>query len=620
MRFLAPLGFLFAAALPVIVFFYLLKLRRVRREVSSTLLWRRAAEDVQANAPFQKLRRNLLLLLQLLIAALLVFGLARPYFNLQAGSARHTVILLDHSASMGATDGGGGRSRLDAAREAALRFVRDMGPGDQAMLVPFADKASVACQFTADKGRLEQAIRAVSATDLPTFPADAFSLAQSLARPVNAQLLVISDGCFDAKSIQVARGVRCSYISVGTGRRNAGIVALDLRRPPENNRQFEVFATVRNFAAAPMEGRLEVLGDGRVVDVRPVRIAPGAEASQVFSSAQLAEGRVELRLTPPDDFAADNTAYAVIAPPRQRRMALVGTGNYFLDRVLRQDRAHSFEIVRVPPSQYAPSLRADVFIFDGFAPPAPLPAGSYLFINAVPPVDGFTETGREEAPPIFDWDAQHPVMRYVELGDVQIRTARRIALPGASQVLAESRETPLIAVYAAGNRSIVLWAFDLFDSSLPLRVAFPILVSNSLDWLMRGAAATESSTLPTGQVIQVDPPADFRKGRMTDPGGQAWVLNTGAAGRILFDRTGRAGFYRAEFEGAAATAREFGVSLVNAAESDIAPRAALNLPGGEVKSAAAGARANREVWRWFVLAALAIVLIEWLVYHRRVWV
>src|ERR1051326_9259032 len=82
MHFFSPLSLLWLAPLAgLIVLMYILKLRRRDVVVSSTFLWRQVIRDVQANAPFQRLRKNLLLFLQLLAALLLVLALTRPFWR-----------------------------------------------------------------------------------------------------------------------------------------------------------------------------------------------------------------------------------------------------------------------------------------------------------------------------------------------------------------------------------------------------------------------------------------------------------------------------------------------------------------------------------------------------------
>src|SRR5512132_2840030 len=119
MSFIAPLALLAAAVIgPIIVAMYLLKLRREDRKVSSTFLWQRMVRDVEANAPWQKLRRNLLLLLQLLLLLLLALALARPFFRTTGIAGRNLIVIVDRSASMGATDVA--PTRLAAAKRQAI--------------------------------------------------------------------------------------------------------------------------------------------------------------------------------------------------------------------------------------------------------------------------------------------------------------------------------------------------------------------------------------------------------------------------------------------------------------------------------------------------------------------
>src|SRR5262245_40875085 len=109
-----------AVAIPALLILYFLTLRRREMDASSTLLWKKAIQDLQVNAPFQKLRRNLLLLLQLLLLALLLLALSRPITFFTPGAGKNTVIIIDRSASMRATDVDNGKtSRLDDAKKRA---------------------------------------------------------------------------------------------------------------------------------------------------------------------------------------------------------------------------------------------------------------------------------------------------------------------------------------------------------------------------------------------------------------------------------------------------------------------------------------------------------------------
>src|SRR5512146_3594761 len=127
MSFISPLALLGLAFVPVVVAMYLLKLRRDETVVPSTLLWQRLVADVEANAPWQRLRRSLLLLLQLLLVLILALLAARPFLERPAGLARDVVLILDTSASMATTDVT--PSRLEAAKASALDALRDLPAG-----------------------------------------------------------------------------------------------------------------------------------------------------------------------------------------------------------------------------------------------------------------------------------------------------------------------------------------------------------------------------------------------------------------------------------------------------------------------------------------------------------
>src|SRR6266540_6414821 len=152
MPFAAPLALLGLLFLPAVVAMYLLKLRRDEAVVPSTLLWTRLVADVEANAPWQKLRRSLLLLLQLLLVVALALLAARPFLERPAGLARDLVLVIDASASMSATDVA--PDRLAVAKTRAIEALRDLPAGGRVSVIAAGRTAKVVANGTDDMARV----------------------------------------------------------------------------------------------------------------------------------------------------------------------------------------------------------------------------------------------------------------------------------------------------------------------------------------------------------------------------------------------------------------------------------------------------------------------------------
>src|SRR5918997_651187 len=156
MGLLAPFGLLLSLLVPVVIAMYLLKLRREERTISSTFLWQRMVRDVEANAPWQKLRRNLLLLLQLLVLLALIFALARPFLTTTGISGRNLILIVDRSASMASTDAGG--ARLAAAKREAQRLVNQLLDNGRATVIAFGGRMEMPISASSDRRELRKAI------------------------------------------------------------------------------------------------------------------------------------------------------------------------------------------------------------------------------------------------------------------------------------------------------------------------------------------------------------------------------------------------------------------------------------------------------------------------------
>src|SRR5712692_3668382 len=345
MNFINPLALLWLLLLaPIIIFFYLLKLKRREVLVSSVSLWAHLLKDVQANSPFQKLKRNLLLFLQLLAVLLLVLGLSRPLLRVSALGGRNTVLILDGSASMKSTDVG--HSRFDEARGQALRFVEGMGGGDGAMVILAAARTRVLAPFTSNRNELRRALRNAEPTDTTTELKDALALANSEAavlyraghgRGQTPRIVLLSDGAFDElPDVNLSAG-ELQLQQVGRRANNVGIVALDVRKSFSNDYDYQCFVAVRNFSGERKQCNLELYRDDNLIDVRELDLPAGSEKAELFQRFAGRPGLLRAHLDLNDDLAADNEAYTQLAPQRAVNLLLVSTGNLFLEKALNLD-------------------------------------------------------------------------------------------------------------------------------------------------------------------------------------------------------------------------------------------------------------------------------------------
>jgi hypothetical protein len=667
MSFLTPWIAVFAglAVIPPLVALYFLKRRRQSVMVSSSLLWRKAIDDLQVNAPFQRLRKNLLLILQLLILFALLFALARPTVQGTADTGERVVILIDQSASMNARDVS--PTRLDEAKQQALRIVESMdvpddsdivsldGPQAGAMVISFADSASVRQPFTTDRARLRDAINSITATDGGTQLNGALRLIEPFAQAGAADsaeqgllhVYVISDGRLQQQPETTLPGTKVTFIRLGQPadaaerRGNTGIVALAARRDFSNPEEVHIFARVTNDRLQPFDANVMLKLDGVSQRAIPVKLGPAAAGTGEAGSANIetslavpTSGLIELQISQDDDLMADNYAAAVVPAPRRLGLLLVTRGDTLLQQVLAAIGAG--EVHLLTPDQYEQRPAAqyrrgwvgqeppvggegyDVIVFDGHSPSA-VPAVSSLYLGSSPPIDGLRliePTDREPGSRVvLNWDRQHPLLRYVEMDSLRMAGAGRLVLPADAQALATGQAGAVMAVVADEQRQHVVLTFDVLQTNWPLQVSFPIFFSNAVPWLGLGGKADEGLSYRPGDVTVVDTTSDA----MLRYAGPEPLLAKPVGGEAVLPIFARAGLYRAENREQLIDASQqyLPVNVVNPTDSDLRPVSAMDLGGASLVVAERDAVVRREVWRWFAWGALAVLLIEWIVYTRR---
>src|SRR5947208_2951762 len=398
MTFLAPAAAALALTIPAIVALYFLKIRRPTRIVPALHLWPSQIRDRQANVPWQRLRPSWLLFLQLLAAAVLVAAALQPALPAGAALARHSLVLVDASASMQATDLS--PSRLGEARRQVNAVIDQLGPSDRMTIIAVGPTARILASVTGDRDALHRAVNEIKASNGPADLSAALILAAGLVRPGDdARAYLFSDGIVQPLRASFAAGLPfpVEYHRIGVSGENVGLTSLTVRTSAQAR---AAYLHVQNFGQQARSVSVEWRADSRLLDIRPLTLAAG-QAQDLVLPVPADATSVTARLSGGDVFALDDSATAVAKTPRAFRVLLVTPGNVFLEQALR--------------------LRASTF-------------------------------GRP---------------------------------------LITSLQTPLVLVREEPYRR-VLFGFDLHESDLPLRIAFPILTQNLSEWMLPPSVPSHS--------------------------------------------------------------------------------------------------------------------------------
>ena len=619
MSLLQPGALGFLAIIPIIVLFYILRAQHQQQPVPSILFWRHVSSDLEGRPSRRMPLTNLLLLLQILIVALLAVAMARP--SIMGGTKRHLILILDASVSMQATDVL--PSRFELAKHEARRLIGELTSGDDVTVIRAGRGPSIL--ESASGNDLTPAVAALAAATPSGGPADveaALALATSLAGQhddARNEIVLLSDGVFQQVNLgklgSPPADIRLHL--VGRSSRNVAVTELSVRPMLGTIGRYIAFVRVTNYSEQQVEVPFRALADGIAVETRRLQL-PARGAAELTLNLPMGARFVEVQIDTDDYLRLDDQAQAVVPAERLVNATVVSANSVFWERMLRA--IPQVKVTRVRPNAYRPAP-ADVVIFDGYQPPASQwPNASVLLVN--PMAAGRTDASQLPVPPagetgpvqIIRAGRQTPILDGVDLSSVVLQRSVKVKPPTWARPVAETLEGPLILEGVFEGRRTVVFAFDPVQSELPQRLAFPILVANTLAWL---TPADMPSMVKPGSIVEVQPVANATEVVVRLPSGKAQAFQP-RGGLIRFAQTDALGRYVVTQRGESGILAQhtFVVNVTDDAASDIHPRADA-LGGGLVNAAGVTPGVQQEMWPYLAGAALAFLAGEWWYYCRR---
>jgi len=610
---------LLGAALPLILFLHSLKPRGIKIATTTLFLWERVLRERPLGTRIGwLLRKNLLLLLQLLAAIALIAALGDPSLRHFIAHSGDMVVVLDLSASMKAKGKNG--TRFDDARREFLDLIDALAAGQKMLVIGAGTQPRLLAPFSSDKRRLREIGRALEATEAPGRIKEAILFAHAFLRRGGAdRVVVISDGAFVGAEEFAKPPAHLRMINIAASRTtsaapvNLAIVGFELRRQPQRPAKAEVMVHVRNFSRtavrAPLTLRLgervllredvDVGADDRIVLIYPL---DGGQIAALAGDSKnaLLTARLEIE----DELASDNRAFLAINDGAAVRVLYVGPGNTHLTGLLRFFANVELTSTSRWDAQFETASAHDLVIFDRVAVP-PLSQGNFLLIDTVAPNLPIRQAGKIENPRVSASSVRHPLAQGVQLGDLRVREARRVDLAGEAAVLAGSADGPLIVALERAKLRLLYIGFDLAHSDLPLRVAFPILMHNLLEWFQPRLLEFPALSARAGSPFEIRLPAGDDTVDISLPSGKKETL-AAATNPLLFGETYQSGFYA--YKSASRSGR-FAVNLFDESESNIGSRLPA-VPAAEAENRPSSLESGLRLWPGLVGLVFLLLFAE----------
>ncbi len=514
MTLLAPWALWFSAVAAGVVALYLLKIKRRRQTVPALDFWRQLVGQTQVRSLFQRLKRWLSLALWLLIVTCLILAIGNPVLSFGRIKPQSIAVIIDNSASMQAIEQALEEGKTETRFTEALRALNDLTTRrpvrDEWLLIDAAHEARVITPWTLDRKSIHDGAAAIrphgGTADLSGAAALAAQLLEGKKDPC---IVVLSDGADGAVEKLAKADARIAPWIIGTADDNLGIATLKVRVHREESMHY-VYVRVVNASPAAVESQLVFEADGTTVAVEPLAVDAGGEWEKTITFSQPNGAVLRAWIDRADALADDNEAFAILPPIRAAAVLLVTplAESFFFEQALTAmaplvDAENSRTLtIEEFDAAAASAVSADLAIFNNCAP-AKMPAsGRFVFVNRWPAEIPAKVNGLLERPEMVLTSRDHPLMRFVSVSSVALVKAHDVTLSERATILAESNDgSPLVFLHEAPDRQSLCVAFDVMESDLPFRNAFPVLLRNTVAHMVSEQSLWIADQYHVGDVI-----------------------------------------------------------------------------------------------------------------------
>lgn len=596
MKFYSPMSFLFLLAGIPIIIMYLLKKQHKEMKIPSTFLWQKVLRDIEANTPWQKLRKNMLLLLQLLIVICIVFFLTNPYILSSNINSENMIIILDKSASMQAVDVG--KSRFDVAKDDIENIINNLKPNTLVTLITMEENPQMVVK-TKEKSVLKRKLKELSSGNGSDSLEETLSMTKAISKDnKNTKILMYTDkGISKTSPNMVIKKIK------GNGE-NIGIENISSRI---DEKGISVLTTVTNYSDVPFKNDIFLYGDENIIDVKEISIKPNESKNIYWDGVEKDVDFIKVEIDIEDDLKVDNTRYHIIKSTPMSKVLLISPKNIFLEKAI---GINKYVTLYKSNENIEDVSGYDLYVYDSILPKKLPSDGNIVIFN--PPNNNKNIHVLEEKDNGSLKMKNDSLFESVNL-DFAINKLKTLEVPKWATPVLFSDEDAVMIKGKKGNQKIIVVGFDLHATDFPLKIDFPIFIQNLLDYSLHLNKQNEVEVL-AGKSIEIDGLAKAEEVFVKNPSGKIEKIGPPFP-LVPYRNTQKVGVYTIEQRSKNEVFKNYFASNIDTVhESDIDfeykdIKNNIDESNGKVQG-------SRDFKNIFLALGLVFLSIEWVVYNR----
>lgn len=542
-----------AVFIPGIVLLYLLKQKVNNHKISALNLWKEAYENIQASAPWEKFRNNILMYMQIAALILLIIALMSPYIAGSGKDYSNVLIIIDNSASMSGIYQDG-ESKLDIAKKQAEDYVSNNN-GIKYTIMTSSNTTDILLSGSSDKGRVTDAINNIENTDIAGSLGISESMVQSLVLAWKDYKVI----AFTDTSAGFT-GINCEIIDLSKKGENGAIQSLG--HTVSEDGTVKVMARVDNYGESRLDTDVNLYTGNTLYDIQEVSAEPGESSIVYFKdivpgkyNSMLAGDTPYLmaELNSKDMLAGDNIAYDILNGGGDEKILLITERNTFLEKGLKIQGNRTIDKVLPKDIKAADTSEYSLIVYDGIIPDELPETGNIIFIgpsaSVVKKLDNKKDIWKQE---VFIYGNKSKVSTIntlksnvtTYLEDYSFSALNVLEFKTPEWALSFFKTENKLSAGYIGNyngRIIAVTGFDLHNTDFPLQTEFPIFMYNLMKETL-SAKITEKNIYNPGESVTIQKKGKAEKAVVTKPGGSKETYSL-KDGRAVFQNTGKSGLY-----------------------------------------------------------------------------